>query len=948
MPSRIQQITLTQFRLLARPAQLQRTITEVHVHHTWRPTRHDFRGVETIEAMRQYHMQQNHWSDIAQHLTIDPTGGLWTGRNWNIAPASAKGFNGTSASGPFMFEMIGDFDKDADAFEGAQREAAVGVVAHLLHAFELPPAKIRFHRDMTTLKSCPGTAIDKPGFVTAVNAALKQLKSGKTAQPSVGLFTKGYLAEFPVLDAVPAGSQETMDETVPESSAAGAAIDDIARRSRAARQRSLRVFPPASVAAAGSRGNADWSDLSAHVVNLTRGELSDDGEMTTTPADLDRIVDAIREHAQTHASPRVLLYAHGGLVDAPKALAYARAMRPWWLKHDVYPVFFIWHTGLIESLRHLLLGRRDFTEFTDAAIELFAAGLGSKIWGEMKNSALRASSPDIGHGLTGGAYMFASRLARLLGTPDGKKLTVHLVGHSAGAIFHAYLADALINDLKVASIASMDVLAPAIRTDLFHGRVISKIPHDIKRLSVFTMEDAAERADICATVYRKSLLYLISRSFENGHTTPLLGLVESLSADKLLSKLFGLKNGVVPPGTTAGAELQQSYALGTPENPLTRALHHGDFDDDSKTMAAVLRRIVGVDDSTQLGEQGFPFPPHSRELEWPLAPAPFVRRDDFTRSAAPMRSARSSARGRALCVGIDDYPAKPLSGCVRDMQTWGSALSALGFEVMSLQNRDATRDNMMGALRDLVSSASPESPVVFQYSGHGTQLPDLNRDESDGYDEALVPVDYDSGAFLLDDDVASILSGLAPGAVATLFMDCCHAGTNSRFAPLVRGTRDTIATARFLPATPAMRDAHEAFRRLRAARVETTQPNENSLPGVLHFAACTDDEFAWESNGQGEFTASAVPLLTRAAHDGMTNEAFMATVRADVMKRRSQHPQLMRADASLLNAPILALPINRVGLSTSTYVTAPPPPIADALRGLQRAVDLLSASLGNR
>ncbi|HUE90232.1 MAG TPA: hypothetical protein VMO26_29470, partial [Vicinamibacterales bacterium] len=53
-------------------------------------------------AMRKFHMEQNGWSDLAQHLTIDPQGGLWTGRNWNLAPASATGHNGTAGEGPIL------------------------------------------------------------------------------------------------------------------------------------------------------------------------------------------------------------------------------------------------------------------------------------------------------------------------------------------------------------------------------------------------------------------------------------------------------------------------------------------------------------------------------------------------------------------------------------------------------------------------------------------------------------------------------------------------------------------------------------------------------------------------------------------------------------------------------------------------------------------------------
>lgn len=133
----------------ARQAQLTRKIAAVHVHHTWRPRRQDFRGLATVEALRKFHIEQNGWSDLAQHLTIDPQGGLWTGRNWNLAPASATGHNGTAGEGPFMIEMVGDFDAGQDPFDGEPRTAAFETVAHLVHAFGLQDADVKFHNQLT-------------------------------------------------------------------------------------------------------------------------------------------------------------------------------------------------------------------------------------------------------------------------------------------------------------------------------------------------------------------------------------------------------------------------------------------------------------------------------------------------------------------------------------------------------------------------------------------------------------------------------------------------------------------------------------------------------------------------------------------------------------------------------------------------------------------------------
>jgi hypothetical protein len=51
-------------------------------------------------------MAQNGWSDLAQHLTVDPQGWLWTGRNRNLAPASATGHNGTAGEGPLSHARL--------------------------------------------------------------------------------------------------------------------------------------------------------------------------------------------------------------------------------------------------------------------------------------------------------------------------------------------------------------------------------------------------------------------------------------------------------------------------------------------------------------------------------------------------------------------------------------------------------------------------------------------------------------------------------------------------------------------------------------------------------------------------------------------------------------------------------------------------------------------------
>lgn len=63
-----------------------------------------------------------------------------------------------------------------------------------------------------------------------------------------------------------------------------------------------------------------------------------------------------------------------------------------------------------------------------------------------------------------------------------------------------------------------------------------------------------------------------------------------------------------------------------------------------------------------------------------------------------------------------------------------------------------TRDNIIAAYEKVVAESRDGDVIFLHYSGHGTKLHDENGDEDDGYDEALVPVDFQEGADMIRDD----------------------------------------------------------------------------------------------------------------------------------------------------------------------------------------------------
>jgi len=154
-----------------------RRITAIHMHHTWRPNHSQYLGQASIEGMWRHQTETNGWSDIAQHISIGPDGSIWSGRDWNRMPASARGFNGNRNAGPFMFEMIGDFDIGRDLFGGDQKETVLHVITKLMTHFQLEPATLRFHNQLHPAgtpppKTCPGKAIDYDAFLSEVRERL--------------------------------------------------------------------------------------------------------------------------------------------------------------------------------------------------------------------------------------------------------------------------------------------------------------------------------------------------------------------------------------------------------------------------------------------------------------------------------------------------------------------------------------------------------------------------------------------------------------------------------------------------------------------------------------------------------------------------------------------------------------------------------------------------------
>ncbi len=648
--------------------------------------------------------------------------------------------------------------------------------------------------------------------------------------------------------------------------------------------------------------------LRSHVVNLRQGHFSTDGDFITTTQDVEHIfaVDlpaALADAKSNNRKLQLLFYAHGGLVSEASGISGALGQIDFWKANNIYPVFFIWETGLLEVLadllRRLLLGQRALPGFLgDAAakvIEGLARPGGVRVWGNMKLSAQAASASE------GGAKMVAD-LAGQFFKAHAQDMQIHACGHSAGAIFQAFFLPALVK--AGGAVSSLALLAPAVNVPTFKSMLVPLNGKGIGATTMFTMHREFERADT-AGPYPKSLLYLVHHSFEDPDETPILGLEENLAADTNLSAFFSSgSNEIVFSVTSPSAGKKAS----------TDAVHHGDFDNDVPTMNSVCRRILNVHDNTPItdfpetrGRSLDPLEALNQELVMaaqqggPVRAAVSVTSTSGTgfgranagggahapaaSKTAPAISTGTAGRRVALCIGIDAYPApNTLQGCVNDSQDWEALFSSMKCAVTALRNEAATRAAITKALGDHVSQLKARDVFLFQYAGHGTQFDDDSGDEPDGKDEALCPVDMMAAGFIRDDEIRAILNRVPAGALAIGFIDCCHSGSITRMLRDLKLGGTNGSRIRAIIPTAEMIAVHRRTRR--GGRTVAPQSRRDIL-----FAACRDDQVAFESSGHGDYTKLAVPIFRQNA-TGLTNIAIQKLIQKAFGAAARQNPVL--------------------------------------------------------
>ena len=163
------------------------------------------------------------------------------------------------------------------------------------------------------------------------------------------------------------------------------------------------------------------------------------------------------------------------------------------------------------------------------------------------------------------------------------------------------------------------------------------------------------------------------------------------------------------------------------------------------------------------------------------------------------------AEVRAVLVGVGDYLTldADLQGPAHDVALMAEVLMSRGVAAEAITalstdpsllpagigQGDASRAAILAALEAVAAASAPGDTVVFYFSGHGAQAPDLSGDEGGGYDEILLPADAAGwkGAIgavenaILDDELMAWAQGMLDRGVQVVgLIDACHSATGFR------------------------------------------------------------------------------------------------------------------------------------------------------------------------
>jgi len=148
--------TLAAYEAALLPFHKPAWIRGITLHHTWKPTRAQWRGKRSMDTLERYYRGLG-WSG-GPHLFVAadvPQGaGIWAG-----TPLAVPGVHaGACNSSHIGIEIVGNYD--LEPWPPAVAELVYGLTRLLMRWGKIPATRVQGHRECLPNKSCPGWKID--------------------------------------------------------------------------------------------------------------------------------------------------------------------------------------------------------------------------------------------------------------------------------------------------------------------------------------------------------------------------------------------------------------------------------------------------------------------------------------------------------------------------------------------------------------------------------------------------------------------------------------------------------------------------------------------------------------------------------------------------------------------------------------------------------------------
>jgi len=272
----------------------------------------------------------------------------------------------------------------------------------------------------------------------------------------------------------------------------------------------------------------------------------------------------------------------------------------------------------------------------------------------------------------------------------------------------------------------------------------------------------------------------------------------------------------------------------------------------------------------------------------------------------------STARGedRALLIGVGRYAhfEDKLNGVSLDLDMMTEMAQLMGFQkrgIKTLEHEQATTANVYQTFDNwLVKGTAPEDRVLIYFSGHGSQVPDENNDETDKFDEVLLLYDTSLSVkngrqtltgVLHDDRFHRMLAQIESTNIL-IILDACHSGGATRSLKLTpRSIPVNDSQVKYFYYSPMLETAGGS------GKFDVMEPSASSdFEGrYVAMTACRDDEKTVATSQGSIFTLGLRQALRSAAMAGtsispeelqrQTTRYIQEQIRSDVVVF---HPQI--------------------------------------------------------